>query len=126
LVLAAIAPAALLQFAMLLAIEFPDAAGDAATGKRTLVVRLGAPAAAKLYVACTAAAYLWLPIAWRLGVPAIAALFAALPFPVAIWRIARAGDYRERSAHERMTFFAVAQVVGVAAAMLAGVAIAAM
>ena len=30
-----------LQFAMLLAIEFPDAAGDAVAGKRTLVVRLG-------------------------------------------------------------------------------------
>ena len=39
-----IVPLALLQFAMLLAIEFPDATGDAATGKRTLVVRLGARA----------------------------------------------------------------------------------
>ncbi|MBC7976623.1 MAG: prenyltransferase, partial [Myxococcales bacterium] len=48
----------LLQIAMLLAIEFPDAAGDAATGKRTLVVELGAARAAKLYVAITALAYL--------------------------------------------------------------------
>ena len=43
----AIAPLAGLQFAMLLAIEFPDAAGDAATGKRTLVVRHGAEWAAR-------------------------------------------------------------------------------
>ena len=40
-----IVPLALLQFAMLVAIEFPDAVGDAATGKRTLVVRLGAATA---------------------------------------------------------------------------------
>jgi 1,4-dihydroxy-2-naphthoate octaprenyltransferase len=123
--LAAIAPAVLLQFSMLLAIEFPDAAGDAATGKRTLVVRLGAPAAAKLYAACTAAAYLWLPFAWRLGVPAIAVVLAAFVFPIGVWRIARIADHRDRAAHERMTFFAVAQVVAVAAAMLAGVTIAA-
>ena len=45
-----------LQFAMLLAIEFPDAAGDAAVGKRTLVVRLGAMPAARLYAATTLAA----------------------------------------------------------------------
>ena len=38
-----------LQFAMLLAIELPDAAGDAVAGKRTLVVRLGAAAGARLY-----------------------------------------------------------------------------
>ena len=121
--LAAIAPAMLLQFAMLLAIEFPDAAGDAATGKRTLVVRLGAAPAAKLYAAATAAAYLWLPIAWRLGVPALATLFAALPLPVAAWRIARIADHRDHDAHERMTFFAVAQVVAVPALVLAGIAL---
>src|SRR5581483_11730662 len=45
----AIAPLWGLQFTMLLSIEFPDAAGDAATGKRTLVVRQGAEWAARLY-----------------------------------------------------------------------------
>jgi 1,4-dihydroxy-2-naphthoate octaprenyltransferase len=48
--LAVISPC-VFQFAMLLAIEFPDAAGDAATGKRTLVVRWGGPWAARAYVA---------------------------------------------------------------------------
>ena len=124
--LAVIAPLALLQFAMLLAIEFPDAAGDAATGKRTLVVRLGPKAAATLYAASTAAAYLWLPIAWRLGVPAIVARSRRCRSRSRSWRIARVGDHRDRAVHERLTFFAVAQVVGVAAAMLAGVVIAAM
>ncbi|HSS40713.1 MAG TPA: prenyltransferase, partial [Polyangia bacterium] len=53
-VLAAVLPCAL-QFAMLLAIEFPDAAGDAAAGKRTLVVRMGALPAARLYAVLTLA-----------------------------------------------------------------------
>jgi 1,4-dihydroxy-2-naphthoate octaprenyltransferase len=121
--IAAIVPAALLQFAMLLAIEFPDAAGDAATGKRTLVVRLGGSAAAKLYAACTITAYAWLPIAYLLGVPAIAVGLAALPLPIAIWRIA--AGVRDAERYERSTLFAVALVVAAAATMLAGVVIAA-
>jgi 1,4-dihydroxy-2-naphthoate polyprenyltransferase len=103
----ALVPVALLQVAMLLAIEFPDAAGDAATGKRTLVVRLGAARAARLYVAITALAYLWLPVAVGLGLPARVALCAALPAPVAAWRIARIGEHRDPAAYERLTFFAV-------------------
>jgi 1,4-dihydroxy-2-naphthoate polyprenyltransferase len=114
----AVVPLALLQFAMLLAIEFPDAAGDAATGKRTLVVRLGGPAAARLYAACTAAAYLWLPIAYTLGLPGRIALAAAMPVPVAIWRIARVRDHAEPSAHARLGLFSVALLVGTAAAEL--------
>lgn len=118
--LVASVPLALLQLAMLLAIEFPDAAGDAATGKRTLVVRLGAARAARLYVAVTAAAYAWLPAAWALGLPARVALAAALPAPIAAWRIARAADHRDPAAHERLTTAAVALLVATSAAMLAG------
>ena len=110
-----IVPLALLQLAMLLAIEFPDAAGDAATGKRTLVVRLGGPRAARLYAAVTAAAYAWLPLAGALGLPWRVALAALVPLPIAAWRIARAGDHADRSAHERMTFCAVALLVATSA-----------
>jgi 1,4-dihydroxy-2-naphthoate polyprenyltransferase len=120
---AAIVPLALLQLAMLLAIEFPDAAGDAATGKRTLVVRLGARRAARLYAAITALAYLWLPVAYLLGVPPLACLLAALPAPLAIWRIARLRDTVDPSAYERLTFSAVALLVATSAGMLAGVLI---
>jgi 1,4-dihydroxy-2-naphthoate octaprenyltransferase len=119
LVVAAIVPLALLQIAMLIAIEFPDAAGDAATGKLTLVVRLGARRAAKLYIVLTALAYAWLPIAYALGLPARACLAAALPLPIAIWRIARVrGDHRDPSAYEKLTFFAVFLLVATAASML--------
>jgi 1,4-dihydroxy-2-naphthoate octaprenyltransferase len=103
---------------MLLAIEFPDAAGDAATGKRTLVVRLGPARAARLYVAVTAAAYLWLPVGAVLGLPWQLAVAAAVPAPVALWRIARIADHRDPAAYERLTFFAVFLLVATAACEL--------
>ncbi len=115
----AIVPLALLQFAMLLAIEFPDAAGDAATGKRTLVVRLGASRAAQLYVGLTAAAYLWLPVGYALGLPGPIALAAAIPAPLAAWRIARIAEHRDPAALERLTFFAVVLLVATTATTLA-------
>ena len=110
LALAAVPPF-LLQLAMLLAIEFPDAAGDAATGKRTLVVRLGAARAARLYAAITAAAFAWLPIGAALGLPGRVALAGALPLPIALWRIARVADHRDPAAFERLALFAVALLV---------------
>ena len=118
----AIVPLALLQFAMLLAIEFPDARGDAATGKRTLVVRLGAARAAWLYAAVTAAAYLWLPLAVLLGLPGRVGLAGALLAPIGTWRIARVAEHRDASAFERLTFFAVLLLVGTTGAELAGFA----
>jgi 1,4-dihydroxy-2-naphthoate octaprenyltransferase len=116
----ALVPLVLLQFAMLLAIEFPDAAGDAATNKRTLVVRLGAPAAAKLWIAVTAAAFAWLPIAYALGLPGKIALVGALPAPFALYRITRVADHQDPAAYERLTFGAVALLVATSACELAG------
>jgi 1,4-dihydroxy-2-naphthoate octaprenyltransferase len=113
-----IVPPALLQFAMLVAIEFPDAAGDAATGKRTLVVRLGAPVAARLYAAITAAAFVWPLVAVALGLPLLVALAMLVPAPIAIWRIVQLRDHANRDAFERLTFFAVFLVVATSAAAL--------
>lgn len=121
--LLAIVPLALLQFAMLIAIELPDAAGDAATNKRTLVVRLGAATGAKLYVALTCAAYAWLPLAALLGLPGRVALAAALPLPVAIWRVARIAEHRDRARFERLTFFAVFLLVATGACELVAFAL---
>jgi 1,4-dihydroxy-2-naphthoate polyprenyltransferase len=114
----AIVPLALLQIAMLVAIEFPDAAGDAATGKRTLVVRLGAPRAARLYVTLTAGAFAWLPFAVVLGLPLAVALAGAILAPIAAWRILCVAEHRERAAFERLTFFAVFLLVATAACLL--------
>ncbi|HEY0478531.1 MAG TPA: prenyltransferase [Kofleriaceae bacterium] len=115
----ALVPPFLLQIAMLLAIEFPDAAGDAATGKRTLVVRLGAARAARLYAAITAAAFAWLPVAGLLGLPARVALCAAIPAPLALWRIARIAEHRDPAAFARLTTFAVVLLVATSLGELA-------
>jgi 1,4-dihydroxy-2-naphthoate polyprenyltransferase len=114
----AIVPLALLQLAMLIAIEIPDAAGDRATGKRTLVVRIGGRNAERLYAAVTAIAFAWLlPAVW-LGLPAHVALIAAIPTPFAAWRIARIRPDREQGAFERIAFGAVFLLIVTAVAEL--------
>jgi len=102
-----IVPLALLQIAMLVAIEFPDADGDAKSDKRTLVVRLGAVSAARLHVVITAIAFLWPAVAFAIGLPARVATALAIPAPIAIWRMTQIGDHADASAFERLTFWAV-------------------
>jgi 1,4-dihydroxy-2-naphthoate octaprenyltransferase len=118
-VLGALLPAAL-QFAMLLAIEFPDAAGDALSGKRTLVVRLGAPAAARLYAGVTVFAFGAMPfVAWA-GLPAPVAFAPLALAPLGswqAWRVAR-GAYRDPARWESVGFWAVALLLASAVAEL--------
>jgi 1,4-dihydroxy-2-naphthoate polyprenyltransferase len=110
---AAVLPLAGLQFAMLLAIELPDAAGDAAVGKRTLVVRLGGALAAGLYRAVLVAVYGSLPVLLAVGLPPLAALGVGAAAPVALWQFRRlgAGDWSVPGRWERLTFRAVAMLV---------------
>jgi 1,4-dihydroxy-2-naphthoate polyprenyltransferase len=115
-----IVPLALLQFAMLLAIEFPDAEGDRATGKQTLVVLLGPGRAARLYATITALAFTWPVAAVALGLPTRVALAMLLPAPFAVWRILATRDHADPSAFERLTFAAVALLVATSAASLIG------
>jgi 1,4-dihydroxy-2-naphthoate octaprenyltransferase len=115
-----IVPLALLQFAMLLAIEFPDAAGDVATGKRTLVVKLGARPAALLYAAVTAGAFAWPLAALAFGLPLQVVAAMLVPAPVAMWRIRRLADHADPAAYERLTFFAVALLVATSSTSLIG------
>jgi 1,4-dihydroxy-2-naphthoate polyprenyltransferase len=116
-----VVPLALLQFAMLVAIEFPDAAGDAATGKRTLVVQLGARAASLLYVGAVVAAYAWPVAALAFGLPVRTAVLMLVPAPIAAWRIARmlSGDHADPAAYETLTFWAVALLVATSGCVLA-------
>ena len=109
----AAAPLCCLQLAMLLAIEFPDAAGDAVTGKRTLVVRLGAPAAARAYQLVVVAAYAMFPALVRAGLPRAVALAALVPSPLAASLLItmRRGAWRRPGAWEGVAFGSVALLV---------------
>ena len=117
----AIAPLAGLQFAMLLAIEFPDAAGDAATGKRTLVVRHGAEWAARLYQLTLIAVYVSLPLLVRVGLPPIVAVCGLLTSPIAAWQVWRMhrGAFRDPARWESIAFWSVALLV-VTSALVCG------
>ena len=118
--ISAILPLAGLQFAMLLTIEFPDAAGDAAVGKRTLVVRLGARRAAALCRAVLIAVYGSIPLLMITGLPPGAALGVALLSPIAAWHFWRlgAGAWDDPSRWESLGFSAVGLLVATAAAEL--------
>jgi 1,4-dihydroxy-2-naphthoate octaprenyltransferase len=116
----AVAAPCCLQFAMLLAIEFPDAAGDAAAGKRTLVVRRGPAWAARAYEACLLLALALPPLLVGAGLPRAVALAALLPSPVAVWQIVRMrrGAWREPARWESLAFWTVALLVTTSAAEL--------
>jgi 1,4-dihydroxy-2-naphthoate octaprenyltransferase len=106
---------------MLLAIEFPDAAGDGATGKRTLVVRLGGPWAARLYVLVVCASYLALPLWVSFGLPPRLAIAAAATSPLAAWQVIRVagGAWREPERWESVGFWSVALLVSTALVQIA-------
>jgi len=119
--LLALVPPAALQVAMLLAIELPDAAGDARAGKRTLVVRWGGRCGARLYAGITATAFVVVPLLAAAGLPVLVAGAAALLAPVALWRIRRAlhGDWRRPWRWEAFAFWAVGMLVATSAVELA-------
>ena len=122
---AAILPLAGLQFGMLLAIELPDAAGDAAVGKRTLVVRLGASRAAVLYGVSLVGVLVSIPLfalgALPLPLPPAAVLALALPAPLALWQLWRIGTgaWRSPEHFEGLALRAVALLVASSATELA-------
>ncbi len=78
-------PLGCLQFDMLLVINFPDAAGDAAAGKHTLVYYLGKQRAVRLYIAVLLLSYAALPLFVLLGLPGIVALALMAISPLALW-----------------------------------------
>lgn len=114
-------PLACFQFVMLLVIEFPDAAGDAAAGKDTLVVRLGGARAARLLRALLLLPYLYLPLAVAAGLPLPVALglvlFSAPLTAWLLWRL-RGDGWSLPGWWSWLSFFAVVLVFGSAAMTL--------
>ncbi|MBP6786037.1 MAG: prenyltransferase [Candidatus Promineofilum sp.] len=119
--LLAVFPLACFQAAMILVINFPDAAGDRQTGKRTLVVRLGAARAARLHTALLATAYLSLPLLVGAGLPALAAWAVLLPLPLAAWltwRMVR-GGWRDPAAWNGLAFWSIGLLMASAGLVMA-------
>jgi 1,4-dihydroxy-2-naphthoate octaprenyltransferase len=113
-------PLCCMQFAMLLAIEFPDAAGDMTAGKWTLVVRLGGARAARLHTIALLAAYALLPLLVRLGLPALVAGGVSLGAPVAAWQSLRLlrGAWADPACWNSLGFWAVALLISTTTAEL--------
>lgn len=107
-------PLACLQAGMILVINFPDAAGDRQASKRTLVIRLGAAGAVRLYLTLIAVAYLSLPLLVWAGLPPAAALAVAIPLPLACWQGWRMwrGEWQEPAAWNSLGFWSIGLLMG--------------
>jgi 1,4-dihydroxy-2-naphthoate octaprenyltransferase len=109
----AVFPLACFQFAMLIVINIPDAAGDMASGKHTLIHYLGRQRALRAYMVALAVAYLALPLLVWLGLPALAALALVLISPLAAWqgwRIWR-GAWRQPGKWNSLGFWSIGLVM---------------
>jgi len=87
LVLLVTAPLVILHLAMLLAFEFPDFLSDEATGKRTLLVRVGRRTGARLHTVLIFLAFSLVGVAARIGLPAQVALAIVTTSPLALLQI---------------------------------------
>ena len=110
----AILPLYPLQFAMLISVSLPDAAGDAAAGKRTLRVLLGGRRTAQVYALALFAAYAALPMAVAAGLPAWAGLALLLPAPLAAWQGWRVtgGAWADPRRWNSVAFWTIALLMG--------------
>ncbi|MEP6985400.1 MAG: prenyltransferase, partial [Chloroflexota bacterium] len=101
-------------------IEFPEAEGDRQAGKCTLVVRLGASSAARLYVSLILLAIGVLPVLVLAGLPRLIALAVAATLPLVIWQIRRIlrGDWHDVQRWNRLGFYSLVLLVATSAAEL--------
>ncbi|MDQ2857258.1 MAG: prenyltransferase [Candidatus Eremiobacteraeota bacterium] len=77
-------PGAAAMFAMMLAVEYPDLAADTATGKRNLVVRLGAKGSKPLALAAIVTVYLAVAAVFAAGAPPAYGILESLSLPLSI------------------------------------------
>ncbi len=110
----AVLPLACFQFAMLLVINFPDAAGDIASGKHTLLYFLGPARAVRLYVGALLLAYFSLPVLVWLGLPTLVAGALLLISPMAIWQGWRMwrGAWADAKEWDSLGFWSIGLVMG--------------
>jgi 1,4-dihydroxy-2-naphthoate octaprenyltransferase len=114
----AVFPLACFQFAMLIVINVPDAAGDVASGKHTLIYHLGMQRALRAYLTALALAYLALPLLIWLGLPGLVTLALALISPLAAWQGWRMwhGAWRQPEKWNSLGFWSIGLVMASAGA----------
>lgn len=114
----AVFPLGCFQFAMLTVINFPDADGDIASGKHTLLYFLGPDRAVQAYVSALLLAYLSLPLLLWLGLPALVALALLLVSPMALWQGWRMwrGAWANPEKWNSLGFWSIGLVMGSAGA----------
>jgi 1,4-dihydroxy-2-naphthoate octaprenyltransferase len=84
-------PVGLLATALLVINNLRDIPGDTVSGKRTLAVRIGDPAARRMYASLVTGAYAWaLALAWLRGSAWLLLPLASLPLALAALRQLRA------------------------------------
>lgn len=118
--LLAVVPLCCFQVAMLLSIEFPDAEGDRQVEKNTLVVRLGAKTAARLYMSLILLVYAVLPLLVWAGLPSGVALAVLGLSPLALWQVWRAsrGDWHNPARWNALAFYTIVLLMGTSAVEL--------
>lgn len=117
-----LAPLVVLQFAMLVTVSLPDAAGDAAVGKHTLAVRLGTRASARLAAVATMGALGWPLAQLAPGSPIWPALAMAVWLPVGAWQAARLWRLGDPPPWSSLAFWGIGLVMGPATALAAALA----
>src|SRR6202011_5061198 len=83
---AMVLPLGLIGYMRMLVMSIPDREGDAAAGKRTVVVRLGPETAVRIHNAGMFVAYACLPVLVHVGLSASVAAGIALTAPLAAWQ----------------------------------------
>jgi 1,4-dihydroxy-2-naphthoate octaprenyltransferase len=110
------------QYARMMVMNIPDARGDEAAGKRTLVVRLGVERAVRVHSALQLASYGSLPLLAWVGVDrqVLIAMLATAPLAaLQVWRLER-GAYRDARSFNRLALTSTFHIVAVGCAALVG------
>lgn len=109
-------PLCFFQFAMLLSVNFPDAAGDVRVNKRTLVVIFDPQRTASLFLIVLIMPYLLLPLLVWLGLPAAIAFAVLIMLPLAVWQgwCIRQGAATDPTRWEALAFWSIGLLLATA------------
>lgn len=110
------------QYARMMVMNIPDARGDEAGGKRTLVVRLGVERAVRVHHAIQIASYASLPLLALAGVDREVLIAILCTAPLAALQVVRLqrGAWRDPERFNRLAFTSTLHIVSMGTAALVG------